>query len=78
MMSVRSGFRLTISISLCRQDGILCLRISILTSASVTGTCSYVCPAKLKIASEITRGKMELVQYMNAKKEKEQNEEVRA
>lgn len=42
------------------------------------GTCSYVCPAKLKIASEITRGKMELVQYMNAKKEKEQNEEVRA
>ena len=42
------------------------------------GTCSYVCPAKLKIASEITRGKMELVQYMNAKKEKEQNEEVSA
>ena len=40
------------------------------------GTCSYVCPAKLKIASEITRGKMELEQYMNKKLEKEQCEEV--
>ena len=69
MMSVRSGFRLTISIMLEDFDIDLCIGC---------GTCSYVCPAKLKIASEITRGKMELVQYMNAKKEKEQNEEVRA
>lgn len=49
-----------------------------MTSASDAVPAAMCVLPSSKIASEITRGKMELVQYMNAKKEKEQNEEVRA